>query len=236
MLVNYESVERILEDAYGNGLNLRRAPYATTDAFEDEPPPARKPNDPPVVSCVSRQDPRKGIDVLLKALGKLAEEGIPFKAELAGPGRLLEKHRALADQLNIKDQTDLPGRVEDIRPYFTDSDIYVLPSLAEASGSVSVLEALRAGTPVISTRIDGMPEDLTDGVDSLLVEPGNVDSLADALRLLLTDPELRERLAIGARQTHEASFSATRFVSGLRAIYTELEIPVHAIDSGPTIQ
>jgi glycosyltransferase involved in cell wall biosynthesis len=236
MLVNYESVEKILEDSYGTGLNTRRAPYATTDAFADEPPPTREPNDPPVVACVSRQDPRKGVDILLHALGKLASEGIQFKAELAGPGRLLEKHRALAKQLGIANQAALPGRVEDIGPYFTNADIYVLPSLAEASGSVSVLEALRAGTPVISTRIDGMPEDLTDGKDSLLVEPGDIDALAAALRRLLTDSDLRRQLAVGARQTHEANFSATRFVDGLRAIYTELEIPVAAIDSGPTIQ
>jgi glycosyltransferase involved in cell wall biosynthesis len=229
VLVNYRSVEKILQDAYGDGLAIRHAPYATTEAFADQSPTPGAANNPPVVACVSRQDPRKGVDILIQALGMLAKEGIPFRAELAGPGRLLENHRALAKQLGIADQVDLPGRVEDVRPLFTDSDIYVLPSLAEASGSVSVLEALRAGTPVISTRIDGMPEDLTDGTDSLLVDPGDVDSLAAALRRLLTDDDLRSRLSTGARATHERRFSADHFVSGLGSIYSELGIPVRAI-------
>lgn len=236
VLVNYESVARILRDAYGDELCIRKAPYATPDAFVDEPPAYRTANDPPVVLCVSRQDPRKGVDVLLRALAKIADAGIPFKAQLIGPGRLLEAHRTLATQLGIAGQTKLPGRVEEVRHHFADADIYVLPSLAEASGSVSVLEALRAGTPVISTRIDGMPEDLTDGEDALLVEPGSVDSLADALRKLLTDGELRGRLSVGARRTHEDRFSANRFVEGLGAIYTELGITVAAIDSDPTIK
>ncbi|MBJ7354377.1 MAG: glycosyltransferase family 4 protein [Thermoleophilaceae bacterium] len=233
VLVNYASVERILRDAYGDGLNIRRTPYATTDAFADAPPPPRRPNDPPVVACVSRQDPRKGVDVLIRALGALSDAGVPFKAHLAGSGRLLEPHRALARDFS---QIELPGRVEDVRPLFAESDIYVLPSLAEASGSVSVLEALRAGTPVISTRIDGMPEDLTDGDDALLVDPNDAEGLASALRRLLTDRELRERLAAGARQTHETRFSAERFVTALGSIYTELEIPVAGLDSDPTIQ
>ncbi|MGH2958877.1 MAG: glycosyltransferase family 4 protein [Solirubrobacterales bacterium] len=226
VLVNYESVERILSDAYGDGLAIRRAPYATTEAFDDMPPLDRETGDPPVVACVSRQDPRKGVDDLIVALGRLAEEGVAFNAQLVGSGRLLERHRALAKKLGIADQVELPGRVEDVRPFFVDSDIYVLPSLAEASGSVSVLEALRAGTPVISTRIDGMPEDLSDGEDSLLVAPSDPEAMTDALRKLLTDPELRARLGRGARQTHEANFSADNFVSGLGAIYAELDIPV----------
>jgi glycosyltransferase involved in cell wall biosynthesis len=226
VLVNYESVERILRNAYGDELAIRRAPYATTDAFDEAQPHRSQPNDPLVVACVSRQDPRKGVDDLIVALGKLAGEGVAFKAKLAGAGRLLEPHRALAKKLGIADQVDLPGRVEDARPLFTDSDIYVLPSLAEASGSVSVLEALRAGTPIVSTRIDGIPEDLTDGVDALLVPPGDPDAMAGALRRLLTDPELRARLAQGARATHEARFSADHFVAGLGVIYSELGIPV----------
>jgi glycosyltransferase involved in cell wall biosynthesis len=236
VLANYKSVAKILTDAYGNTLPIRKAPYATTEAFADAPPTEREPNDPPVVTCVSRQDPRKGVDILIAALGKLAQEGIAFRAQLIGPGRLLESHRALVKQLGIADQVELPGRVDDVRSAFTEADIYVLPSLAEASGSVSVLEALRAGTPVVSTRIDGMPEDLTDGEDSLLVEPGDVDELAHAIRRLLTDETLRARLATGARQTHEAKFSADRFVEGLGAIYAELEIPVAAIDRRPAIQ
>ena len=74
-----------------------------------------------------------------------------------------------------------PGYVSDVAPYLSAADIFVLPSLSECSGSVSVLEALRAGKPVIASACDGLPEDLLDGQDSLLVAPGDVGALAGPL-------------------------------------------------------
>ena len=71
----------------------------------------------------------------------------------------------------------------------------MLPSLAEASGSVSVIEALRAGTAVIASACDGLPEDLTDGHDARLVTPGDEAELAAAIGTLAQDPGLRARIA-----------------------------------------
>jgi glycosyltransferase involved in cell wall biosynthesis len=176
------------------------------------------------VLAVSRHDPRKGLDVLLRALAEVAAHGVSFRACLIGPGRLLETHRQLATELGLADRVTIPGRVEDVGRYFVAADVFVLPSLAEASGSVSVLEALQAGTPVIASACDGIPEDLADGSDALLVPPGDVQALALALRRLLTDPSLRARLAEGGRRAHDEHFSATRFVDSLRAVYGELGI------------
>jgi glycosyltransferase involved in cell wall biosynthesis len=173
---------------------------------------------------VSRHDPRKGLDVLLHALADVAAHGVPFRACVVGPGRLLEPHRRLAARLGLADRVAIPGRVEDVRPYFASADVFVLPSLAEASGSVSVLEALRAGSAVIASACDGIPEDLADGSEALLVAPGDAQVLAVALRRLLTDAALRARLAAGGRKAHDERFSATRFVDGLGAVYGELGI------------
>ena len=232
VLVNYASVERILERAYGLGATVRRVPYASVDAFADTQPSRAEatelvePAEPaaPLVLAVSRHDPRKGLDVLLRALAEVHAQGVRFRACLVGPGALLEPHRRLAADLGLADSVAIPGRVEDVDPYLESADVFVLPSLAESSGSVSVLEALRAGTAVISTACDGMPEDLVDGSDSLLVPPGDAQALAVALRRLLTDPPLRAKLAAGGRRTHDERFSATGFVDGLRAVYGELGI------------
>lgn len=232
VLVNYASVERILQRAYGLGAAVRRVPYASVDAFTDARSPSPgvarlvEPVVPgaPIVLAVSRHDPRKGLDVLLRALADVAAQGVPFRAFLVGPGRLLEPHRRLATDLGLANRVAIPGRVEDVRPYFAFADVFVLPSLAEASGSVSILEALRAGTPVIASACDGIPEDLADGSDALLVAPGDPQALAVALRRLLTDPPLRARLAAGGRQAHDEHFSATRLVDSLRAVYGELGI------------
>src|SRR4051794_29019577 len=113
VLVNYESVRRILTDAYGPELPIRRIPYAAPDAFREpvaqrEPPvpepiarlaPARA----PLVLAVSRHDPRKGVDVLLLALAELAAAGVEARACIVGPGRLLQAHRQLAADLGLGD-------------------------------------------------------------------------------------------------------------------------------------
>jgi glycosyltransferase involved in cell wall biosynthesis len=233
VLVNYASVERILQRAYGLGARVRRVPYASVEAFADagsppdvvaRPAVGRTTAGAPLVLAVSRHDPRKGIDVMLRALAEVAAHGVPFRACLIGPGRLLETHRRLAVELGLAGDVEIPGRVDAVHRYLAAADVFVLPSLAEASGSVSVLEALRAGTPVIASACDGIPEDLADGSDALLVPPGDVEALASALRRLLTDAPLRARLAAGGRHAHDRHFSATRLVDGLRAVYGELGI------------
>jgi glycosyltransferase involved in cell wall biosynthesis len=101
----------------------------------------------------------------------------------------------------------------------------VLPSRHEQSGSLALIEALQAGLPVVSSGCDGIPEDVTDGEDALLVEPGDARALAAALLRVLTDAELRKTLGRRARQTFERRFSADRVVAALRELSAELGLP-----------
>lgn len=218
VFVNYDSTAQILRKAYGDHLAIQKITYATTEAFNDAGR-ATPPTDPPLILCVSRQDPRKGVDVLINALAELHAEGIPFRAKLIGPGRLLEPHRKLVSDLHISDLVDLPGQVKDVHPIFNETSIFVLPSLAEASGSVSVLEALQTTTPVVATNVDGLPEDLTNGKDALLVPPGDKTALATALKTLLQDKKIRTEMGKNARATYETRFSAEALVTALRQAY-----------------
>jgi glycosyltransferase involved in cell wall biosynthesis len=234
VMVNYESVRKLLIDAYGDGLDIRTMPYASSSAFGerkeelDLPVPERlaglRPRSAPLVVAVSRHDPRKGIDVLLRALARVASAGVDFRACLVGPGHLLGANRRLAAHLGLADRVLIPGRVPDVWPYLTGADIFVLPSSAEASGSVSVLEALQSATAVIASACDGIPEDLVDGVDALLIPPGDPQALAGALTSLLVDPLRRAQLAAGARRAYEQKFSSTRFVEALAGMYAELGV------------
>jgi glycosyltransferase involved in cell wall biosynthesis len=239
VMVNYESVRRILRDAYGPGLDIRRVPYASLDAVGDGAqvpcPPGHgsrealprglaelQDSDAPLVLATSRHDPRKGLDVLLLALAELAQSGVRFRACLIGPGRLLDPHRRLSAELGLSGRVSITGQVADVEPYLRRAEVFVLPSLAEASGSISVLEALRSGTAVIASACDGIPEDLRHGHDALLVPPGNPRALAEALRTLLGDPPLRARLGAEALSTHAHRFSATGFGTALERAYSEL--------------
>ena len=234
VLVNYDAVERLLREEHVLSVPIRRVAYAPLTAFADDagdvrtralPPgemPVLQPAGAPLIVAVSRQDPRKGVDRLLRALALLHADGVPFCACLVGGGPLLATHRALSAGAGLEHCTSLPGRVDDAFPYLRAADVFVLPSLEEGSGSVSMLEAMQAGCAVVATRIDGIPEDITDGVDGLLVAPDDPQAMRDALARVLTDGALRARLGAAARATFERRFSAETLVETLRALYGEV--------------
>jgi glycosyltransferase involved in cell wall biosynthesis len=125
-------------------------------------------------------------------------------------------------ELKLEDRVVLPGRVPDVRPYLHHADAFLLPSIAEGSGSVSVLEALQFGVPVISSAVDGMVEDLTDDVDSLLVETGSVEALHRALKRLIDDAALRARLGQAGAELYQRRFSADAATTALKDLYAGL--------------
>jgi glycosyltransferase involved in cell wall biosynthesis len=231
VFVNYASTEELLRRSFGVDFRIKRLPYAAEAAFTrpevnatpplPEPLAGLQPSDAPLVVAVSRHDPRKGLDVLLRAFGELARAGVAFRACLIGPGPLLGAHRRLARRLGIGLNVVIPGHVEDVFAYLGHADIFVLPSLEEGSGSLSLLEALQAGVAVVASRCDGIPEDLSSG-EGRLVPPGDHHALRDALAELLRDPSRRAELGARARAAYESRFSASAFVQALGSAYAEL--------------
>ena len=233
VLVNYEAVRRQLIATYGIGDKIRKLPYCSETAFRRPSggllPPLtasgeRFPSDAPLVMAVSRHDARKGVDVLLRALARLKQAGVPFRACLVGGGPLLGRHRRLAEQLGLGSAAAIVGPVPDAYSYLEHADVFVLPSLAEGSGSLSLLEALQAGVASVASNIDGIPEDVVDGETTLLVPPGNPAQLAGAIERLLGNPTLRTEIAERGRRTFEARFSAELFSAALRQTYAELGV------------
>jgi glycosyltransferase involved in cell wall biosynthesis len=230
LLVNYDSVRRLLREEFGADWEIRDMAYASPTAFapfEDsvpEPDPLARldPADAPLIVCVSRHDARKGIDVLLHALGTLRETGIRFRAALVGRGELIDAHRRLATRLGLDRSVAITGQVPSVAPYLRRADVYVLPSLSEASGSVSLLEAMQAGAAIVASGCDGIPEDVIDGDSAIVVPPGDARALSDAIARLLDDPASQARLGGRAREVYEQRFSAGRFTDALRELYGEL--------------
>ncbi len=233
-IVNYDSVRRLLQEIWGGGIPFRKLPYSSESAFlhehfrDDGRVPdvigSLRPPNAPLIVAVSRHDPRKGLDVLLHALAELRAAEVPFRACLVSGGLLLDAHRRLAARLDLESTTAIVGVVPDPLLYLRHADVFALPSLQEASGSLALIEALQAGVAVVTSNIDGIPEDVVDGESALLVRPGDPGTLATALKSLLTDPGLRERLAEGGRATFESRFSADVFTSALRQTYAELGV------------
>lgn len=231
VIANYDSVLRLVLAKYGSAVRFRKLPYTLESAFwHDSTVNPAGPNtvatpqsiDAPLIVAVSRHDARKGLDILLQALARLRTMGIRFRASLIGGGSLLDAHRRLAARLGIEDVTTIEGWVTDSFGYLQQADVFVLPSLEEGSGSLSLIEALHAGVAVVASNVDGIPEDVVDGESALLVGPGDVTALSHAIAQVITNLALRQKLARCARETFAEKFSAEALTNALRETYAEL--------------
>lgn len=240
VLVNYDSVEAILRESYGPARRLLKIPYASEvtltggDAsLQEWPNPpvlaSLQPGGAPLIVSVSRHDPRKGVDVLIAALVRLRELGVPYRACLVGPGVLRREHQELVSRLGLTGSVAVTGWVPEPREYMAAADVFVLPSLEEGSGSVSLIEAMELGRASVVSAVDGLPEDITDKENGLLVAAGDVEGLASAILLVLRDGDLRERLERGARRTFEQRFTASGFIEALGAVYAGLGFPADGL-------
>jgi rhamnosyl/mannosyltransferase len=144
---------------------------------------------------------------------------------LVGKGPLRAELEALAASLGIADRITFaePLGFDDLVAWYHAADVFCLPSVArsEAFGLVQ-LEAHAAGTPVVSTRLTtGVPYVNPDGVTGLTVPPADVPALAVALRTLVDDAALRERLGRQARERAHSQFTIPRMVDDTIAVYAE---------------
>ncbi len=231
VVINYDSVRTLLEEKWGPGIAFSKMTYAPETAFREAVPPGGLPRiieplapaQAPLLVAASRQDPRKGVDVLLRALARLRDRGVAMRACLLGGGPLLSAHRELSRRLGLEGSVVLPGFVPDSYEFTRNADIFAVPSLEEGSGSVALLEALQAGAAIVASRVDGIPEDVSHEKDALLVEPGDDAGLSDAIGRLATDIALRSRLACAGKATFEGRFSAVALTRALGEVYSMLE-------------
>jgi glycosyltransferase involved in cell wall biosynthesis len=228
--VNYQSVARMIARRCGPDVRVRIGRYSTPLAFEPDAkaPPSRDPGAPIVFVTISGHFERKGMDVFIRAMKRLLEGGTPARAMCVGGGTLLEAHRALVRELGLANAIEMCGVVDSVEPYLAGGDAFVLPSRSEQSGSLAVIEAMRAGLPVIASACDGVPEDLAMPDSGVLVEPGSAEALAGALERFTRDAELRARYGAGARAAFEARFSAESFSLDLAQAYREAGIVADA--------
>jgi glycosyltransferase involved in cell wall biosynthesis len=170
-----------------------------------------------VFLTVARLDHQKGLDVLLRAVA--AVEGARFVIAGAGPERGRLEGEAAA--LGLGTRVLFLGQRDDIPSLLAASDAFVLPSRFEGT-PIALLEAMAAARPVVATGVPGTAEVVVDGESALLVPPDEPDALARALRRIVAEHELRERLGAAARRRVERDFSATAGARRVTAVYDEL--------------
>lgn len=174
-------------------------PGVDVEQFSPDIEPVDLASEDPVVLYVGRLDEGKGLTDLIRAHARLERDTI---LRFVGDGQLEASLRREADRLGTVDRVTFVGAVphESIHHQYAAADVFCLPSHHESLGIVN-LEAMAAGVPVVSTRIDAIEEYLTDGENGILVDPGNVDGLAAALERLVTSPNLRAELSKAGRKT-----------------------------------
>ncbi|MCW2877970.1 MAG: glycosyl transferase [Sphaerisporangium sp.] len=141
--------------------------------------------------------PYKGLDLLLRALARVPGVSLTVAGEFWGG---LEETRALIGELGLGERVELrPGYVaaDDMPGLFAEADALVLPYRA-ATASQNAWLGHEHGLPVIATRVGALADHVTDGVDGLLIEPGSVDALAEAITRFYADGE-PERLRQGVK-------------------------------------
>lgn len=144
---------------------------------------------------------------------------MPVRLTLVGDGPRRDELEALAGRLGVADRVRFTGSIghDDILPMFRSADVFCLPSFSEGV-PVVLMEAMAHSVPVVTTRIMGIPELVEDGLSGLLVAPGRVDVLVEALIRLVRDADLRQQLGARGRDKVLAEFDVNDSARQLRAV------------------
>ena len=179
-----------------------------------------------IVFALGRMTYYKGFDLLIDAAATLGDNVVVL---IGGGGELLDTLRAKVAHSGLSDRVHLLGRIADadLPSYYEACDLFCLPSLmrSEAFGLV-MLEAMSLARPVVATNIvgSGVPWVNVHGDTGLNAEPGDVSSLATAIRQVLDDPALGQRLGEGGRRRYEAQFTIDKMTEALTRVYAAIGV------------
>jgi glycosyltransferase involved in cell wall biosynthesis len=175
-------------------------------------------NQIPQLISVCRLVPAKGLDTLILACAELKKRNHPFVLHLIGDGPSREYLANLAIEHGVYEETIFYGYMlhpEEFMPFF---DIFVLPSRAEAFGSVFA-EAALCWLALVGTEVGGIAEQIEHGVNGMLVPADDADALSYALEKLIQDPDFRYQLARAAGEKAKKNYSMNRMIQHMKVVY-----------------
>ncbi len=160
--------------------------------------------DDKIILLAGRVASEKSIDKSIKALAIIKKRSVgKEKLLIVGNGPAMDELKQLARTLKVEEDVIFAGAVsyEEIKHYYKMAYVFTIASTTETFGMVTI-EALASGVPVLAVKAPGAVDILTDGLDGLLVD-NDTEKFADALENIIREPELRERLSLGALKTSE---------------------------------
>lgn len=175
-----------------------------------------------VILFVGRLVRYKGVKLLIKAFKGISEEFPDVELCIVGQGPEEDFLRSLSSRLNVADRITWIDYVPHylMNQLYAVSTVFVLPSLVEPLGNV-LLEAIASGRPVVATRVGGIPDIISNGVNGILIKPSSTRELETALRSVLEDEKLASRLGRGGRVVAESKFSWRVIANRVTSLYRE---------------
>lgn len=201
--------------------------YCGIDTSHFKPSQLRGPDGVFRIRSSGRLVEKKGFADLIDACGVLRDRGLQLRCTIGGSGPLeADLRRRVAERglEGIVEITGQPLKQERIPEFMNGGDAYCLPCVWAADGDVDglpqmLMEAMACGLPAVSTRLVGIPDLVVDGSTGLLVEPGDVEALADALERLACDRGMARRLAEAGRERVARMFDLDRCLEPLFAMF-----------------
>ena len=167
-------------------------------------------------------DKQKGIYDLLLAMKKVFSQYPDIKLLAGGTGEV-EKVKVLVDELGLNNNVKFLGWIEGDEKggYLSQAQLFILVSYYEGL-PMSLLEAMSYELPVITTPVGGIPEVVDDGLEGFIVQPGDVEAIAEALTKLLSSTELRKRMGKAGRKRIESGYTPSVVFPVLKSIYKKI--------------
>lgn len=177
----------------------------------------------PFIVSICRQDPRKGLNFLIRAVEILSDEFPTIHCEIVGTGSFLHNNKKLVEKLRLTKYISFPGFVSDIKPILSAADIAVIVPLAQGSSALTVSEAMSYGKAIVGSNCDGVPEDIKHNMSGLIVRKGDEVDLANALRRLIKDTKLKDRLGNSAYKAYKSNFGFEKMKMEIARILSNLQ-------------
>jgi glycosyltransferase involved in cell wall biosynthesis len=184
------------------------------------------PRQPYRLLTVARLVPKKGLPTVYQALRQLVERGVDFRHTLIGDGEDREAILALIDRLGLNRQCRWHGTLphDDVLAHFNRADLFILGCQLAANGDRDgipnvFVESMAMGVPVVGTSVSAIPELITSEITGLLVPPRDPTAMADAILRLVTDLDLRTRIATAAKARVTAHFDNRVLIEMLMDVY-----------------
>lgn len=178
----------------------------------------KKENEILTIGTSGRSSPAKGFDILLQALGILAEQKVSFRCLFAGCEE--KDYQDLIDKYNLKEHVRFLGWINDKEKFYNSLDIYCSPSRREPFG-LTIIEAMMAELPIVATKCAG-PCYIVKPSFGILTDTENPKELAEGLKILSDNAALRKQMGAAARAEAVKCYNKENLPKHLRAIYNEI--------------